>query len=154
MPVKPMAVIHQAKNPIAAIAGIPGADNGRIEIEEIMDLTHSFRFGDDDVNRRLIAQLKKTGLRHSVDKFGVIHYSPEDEEQIENDILSSIRSRIFASWQVLSFPKEWAETYRRYMTQHGIPFAEEWIDGQLGFLIPGKYRPERWKLRQETATAV
>ena len=36
----------------------------------------SFRFVEDDLNRRLIALLKKTEISHSVDKNGVIQYSP------------------------------------------------------------------------------
>jgi hypothetical protein len=119
-----------------------------------MDPTLSFRFAEDDLNRRLIALLKKNGIRHSVDENGVIHYSPEDEKSVENDLVSSIRKRVFSSWQVLSCPKEWTERYKQYMTQRDIPFKEELIGGQLCFLLPRKYRPQRWKLEGEAALAV
>jgi hypothetical protein len=117
-----------------------------------MGATLSFRFAEDDLNRRLIALLKRNEIRHSVDKNGVIHYSPEDEELVENDLISSIRTRVFSSWQVLTCPKEWAERYKQYMARHDIPFKEEWSHGQLWFLLPQKFRPHRWKLHEEAAT--
>ncbi len=116
-----------------------------------MGFTLSFRFLEDDLNRRFIALLKKNEIRHSVDENGVVHYSPQDEESVENNIISSIRDRVFSAWQVLSCPKEWADRYRRYMVKHDIPFKEELSDGQLWFLLPRKYRPHRWKLDDEQA---
>ena len=59
---------------------------------------------------------------------------------------SSIRDKVFPSWQVLTCPKDWIERYRDYMNRHGIPFKEELSDGELWFLIPRKYRPHAWKL--------
>lgn len=117
-----------------------------------MGSLRSFRFSDDVYNRRLIDLLKKRQIRHSVDKQGIIHYAPEDEECVENDLIASIRTRIFSSWQVLSCPQEWLERYRFYMTQHGISFEEEWDDGQVCFLLPQKYRPHRWKLESQPLT--
>ena len=32
------------------------------------------------------------------------------------------------------------------MIRHDIPLKEEMSDGELGFLIPRKYRPHAWKL--------
>jgi hypothetical protein len=118
-----------------------------------MSSTLSFRFAEDDLNRRLIARLRKNRIRHSVEENGVIHYSREDEEAVENDLICSIRNRVFPSWQVLSCPKEWTQQYRQYMTHHDIPFTEELVDGQLWFLLPRKYRPHRWKLADEAVTA-
>ena len=116
-----------------------------------MGSTPSFKFARDDLNRRLIALLNKNKIRHFVDKSGVIHYAPEDEESVENDLIGSIRDRVFSSWQVLSCPKEWIERYRQYMTRHDIPFQEEWIDGQWCFLLPRKHRPHLWKLDDKVA---
>jgi hypothetical protein len=109
-------------------------------------MRRSFRFIDDDLNRRLIARLAKSGARHSVDKHGVIHYSSDDVELVENEVISSIRSEVFPSWQVLTCPEECAGPYKAYMTEHGIPFSEELEDDRRWFLIPGKYRPFAWKL--------
>jgi hypothetical protein len=117
-----------------------------------MGSSRSFRFGDDDLNRRLIVLLKQKEIEHSVDANGAIHYSPEDEEFVENELICSIRNRVFSSWQVLSCPKDWFDRYRQYMIQHDIRFKEELIDGQMCFLLPQQYRPHRWKLREETAT--
>lgn len=113
-----------------------------------MGFTLSFKFLEDDLNRRLIALLKNE-IGHAVDENGVIHYSPRDEWSVENDLIGSIRDRVFSPWQVLSCPKEWAERYRRYMVKHDISFKEELSDGQLWFLLPRKYRPHRWKLDDE-----
>jgi len=113
----------------------------------------SFKFAEDDLNRRLMALLKKQGIRYSVDQHGLIHYSPDDEASVENDVIGSIRDRVFSPWQVLHCPKDWVEPYKQYMMQHGIPFKEELNDGQLSFLLPRKYRPHQWKLEAESATA-
>jgi hypothetical protein len=114
-----------------------------------VDSTISFRFAEDELNRRLIALLKKNNVRHSVDEKGVIHYSPEDEESVGNYLIGSVRKDVFPSWQVLSCPAEWAERYKRYMKRREIPFKEELTDGQLCFLLPRRYRPHAWKLGDE-----
>jgi hypothetical protein len=111
--------------------------------------TLSFRFADEDLNRRLIALLKKKEIRHFVDEHEVIHYSREDEDSVENNLIRSIRNRVFSSWRVLTCPTDWTDRYRQYMSRHDIPFKEELIDGQSWFLLPRKYRPQRWKLEVE-----
>ena len=111
------------------------------------------RFADDAHNRELTALLKTHGIEHSVDRQGSIRYSSDDEEVVENELVRSIRDRIFSPWQVLSCPDDWGERYKHYMSLHGIPFREEWIDGQACFLLPRKYRPQRWKLEAEPALA-
>jgi hypothetical protein len=118
-----------------------------------MHYERSFRFAEDNLNRLLIALLKQHAIKHSVDEEGVIHYAPEDEEAVENDLIPSIRDRLFDDWQVLSCPKEDAERYQHYMARHDIPFKEERIDGQLCFLLPRKYRPHRWKLEEAVTEA-
>jgi hypothetical protein len=114
-------------------------------------MTITFKFSEADLNRRLVSLLKKRQISHSVDENGAIHYSPKDEERVENDLISSIRKRIFPAWQVLSCPTEWTEQYRQYMLQHNIPFKEEWNNGQLCFLLPRKNYPHRWKLNKKAA---
>ncbi len=110
-----------------------------------MGLTLSFRFVDEDLNRRLIARLKGSEIRHTVDEEGTIHYSPDDEEVVENEFVGALRSRVFRPWQVLTCPKEWIDRYRNYMIRNDIPFREELAGGQVWFLIPRKYRPHLWK---------
>jgi len=118
-----------------------------------MDYTRSFRFADDDLNRRLIAVLEEADFRHSVDENEVIRYLPKDEESFENDFVGAIRDKVFTSWQVLTCPIECTDLYKQYMRAHEIPFKEEMIDGQLWFLLPQKYRPDRWNLDDELAAA-
>jgi hypothetical protein len=114
-----------------------------------MGATLSFRFADEDLNLRLIAPFRKKEIRHFVDENEVIHYSREDEDSVENHLIRSIRNRVFSSWQVLSCPTEWTGRYKLYMSRHDIPFKEELIDGQAWFLLPRKYRSQRWKLEVE-----
>jgi hypothetical protein len=111
-----------------------------------MDLSLSFKFVDDVLNKKLIGLVKKAGSSHSVDDGGAIHYSPNDEETMENDLIGAVRSLICDPWQVLTCPQNWVEIYRQYMIQHNIPFSEELMDDQMWFIIPGKYRPQAWKL--------
>lgn len=116
-----------------------------------MKKIRSFRFGDERLNRRLMNLLKKSEIPHEIDREGVLHYSPESEEVIENELISKIRDEAFSSWQILCCPKVWIERYKRYMNRRGIPFKEEWIDRELCFLIARKYRPHSWKLDDESA---
>ena len=118
-----------------------------------MALTNSFKFLQGSRNNRFIANLKKAKIRHTVDNRGNVHYAAEDEEVVEDNIISSIRSEVFSSWQILCCPKDWARAYRDYMTARHIPFAEELIDNQPCFLIPRKYRPHSWKLKDLTRQA-
>ncbi len=116
-----------------------------------MNFPLSFQFQDAELNRRLIALLKKNAVRHSVDKQGAIHYSPDNVELVENDLISSIRYEVFPSWQILTCPEDWIRCYRDYMARHAIPFTEEIHDGERWFLIPRKYRPHSWKLEEPEA---
>ena len=111
-----------------------------------MHLSLSFRFVEDALNKKLIGLVKKAGISHSVDDSGTIHYLPNDEETMENDLIGAVRSLIFDPWQVLTCPQNWLEIYRQHMVQHNIPFSEELIDDQMWFIIPAKYRPQSWKL--------
>lgn len=116
-----------------------------------MAQTNSFRFVDPELNRDLIALLKKSGIRHLVDQRGVIRYSPQDEERVENDLISTIRGRKFPAWQIATCPSNWTEVYRSYMQERSIPFVEEIMDGDVWFLIPRRYRPHAWKLKEPSA---
>jgi len=111
-----------------------------------MENSNSFKFLDDELNRQLLALLKKGKIKHHVGNDGIIHYSPDDEEVVEEHFICSIRDRVFPSWQVLTCPRSWTVRYKKYMSHHGIPFREELSNGELWFLLPRKYRPHRWKL--------
>src|SRR5690242_16234020 len=111
-----------------------------------MSLTHSFKFVDEDLNRRFLARVKKTRINHRVDKRGVVHYSPGDDELVESSLLEPIRNEVFSAWQVLSCPADWTERYRQYMARRAIPFEEELANDQVCFLLPREYRPHAWKL--------
>jgi hypothetical protein len=111
-----------------------------------MEKTNSFKFLDAGLHRQLLALLRKAKIKHHVGKDGTVHYSPGDEEVVENDCISSIRDKIFPSWQVLTCPRDWVECYKKYMNHCGILFREELSNGDLWFLLPRKHRPYRWKL--------
>lgn len=111
-----------------------------------MALRRSFRFIDDDLNRKAIRLVEKAGVACTIDDHDVIHYSSLDEEKVENELIRSVRSEVFPRWIVLSFPPDWTERYRDYMVKHDIPYREELRDGRLRFLIPATYRPHKWKL--------
>ena len=115
-----------------------------------MSESYSFRFADKDLNQRLVALLKRERVEHFVDAEGAVHYAKADEETVGNELIRTLRNRIFPSWQVLSCPRSWADRYKAYMDAHGVPFCEEWINHQLCFLIPRKYRPHSWKLPDES----
>ena len=111
-------------------------------------MDYSFKFISEDLNRRLIDLLKKSGAKFTVDSRGVVHYSKEQERFIENEVIAQIRGTVFTKWQIISCPSGWAPRYKQYMLQHEVPFAEELIDNQSCFLIPRAYRPHSWKLEQ------
>jgi hypothetical protein len=108
--------------------------------------TYSFKFIDDDLNRRFLALLKEAKVKHVVDRDGTVHYSSADEETVGNELLYSIRSKVFPDWQLLSCPRDWSDRYKRYMIHQGVPFREEVFNDQLGFLLPRKHRPHAWDL--------
>ena len=112
--------------------------------------SHSFRFLDSRLTQELIGLLRKAKINHSIDKEGVVHYSPDDEEVVENDLICSLRDKVFPSWQLLTCPSDWTVRYKDYMGRHGIPFREELSNGELWFLLPRKYRPHAWKLDDPT----
>lgn len=104
-----------------------------------------FKFQHPEQNSKLIAALKKAQIKYGVDNDGVIHFLPEDEERVE-DMIISLRSEIFDEWRTISCPPKSLPQYRQYMEQHHIPYEEEIIDGNVGFLIPRRYRPHSWDL--------
>src|SRR5438105_1195054 len=112
-------------------------------------MIRSFAFVNEFLNRQLLTELKRAKTTRAVVKNGVLHYSSEDEELVENEIIAKIRDGVFASWQILSCPPDWAARYKTYMSEHDIPFAEELMDDRLSFLIPRKYRPHSWKLESQ-----
>ena len=118
-----------------------------------MKKSNSFKFLDESLNQQLITRLKKAEIQHDVDGDGVVYYSPDDEEVVENGFICSIRDKVFPAWQVLTCPRDWIVRYKQYMSQYEIPFREELSNGELWFLLPRKYRPDRWKLDRPMKTA-
>src|SRR5437899_1903213 len=112
----------------------------------------SFRFRDDCLHRQFLALLKKRRIKHSVGRDGRVHYSEDDEDVVENEVVCPIRDSVFATWQVLTCPRDWIPRYTDYMRTHGIPFQEELSNGELWFLLPRSYRPHRWKLEEVAKT--
>jgi hypothetical protein len=115
-------------------------------IEEKMSKSVAFSFLDVDLNRRLIAIAEKSDIAHSVDPTGALRFRVEDEAAVENNIIGAVRKHAFRSWQVLSCPPESLPLYRDYMKRRSIPFVEESMDGEVSFLLSGRYRPHSWKL--------
>lgn len=111
--------------------------------------THSFRFVDEELHRKLIALLKSRARgKYEIDADGFVHYSHDDEDLIGNDLISTVRANVFPSWQVLAFPQHWTSSYRRYMHEHEVPYREEIRDGELRFLVERGRRPHLWALKQ------
>jgi hypothetical protein len=112
-----------------------------------MEKVHVFRFVDNRLNKELIALLMREAKgKFRMDSDGFVRYSHSHEDVIGNELICTIRSKVFPEWQVISFPAEWKDSYERYMTRHGIPFQGEIRDGSLRFFIPLVYRPHLWKL--------
>jgi hypothetical protein len=109
--------------------------------------THTFRFVDDVLNQKLIALLKKEAPgKFSIDKKGAVKYSHAEEDLIGNELICKIRTTVFESWQIISFPAHWKNSYKRYMSENKVPFCEEIRDANVRFLIPRQFRPHAWKL--------
>src|SRR5438132_14360635 len=107
--------------------------------------SNAFKFLDADLNQRLLNLLRKGKIKHEVGKDGIIYYSSDAEDIIENSFICPVRDQVFPSWQVLTCPRDWAERYKEYMSRHRIPFHEEFSNGEVWFLLPRNYRPGRWK---------
>jgi hypothetical protein len=116
-------------------------------------MDYSFKFVDDKLNHELITRLARAKVDHRIDQEGNIHYSPGDEEVVGNEILPSMRDKLFRRWQIISCPPDWADRYRRYMIRHHVPFFEELIDKKRCFLVSRKYRPHSWRLEDSEDTA-
>ncbi len=106
----------------------------------------TFRFANPELNAELASRLRTAQLRHSVTPDGTTSYAAADEERVENGILQEMRNQVFARWQLVFCPPDWADRYRQYMAIHRVPSEEQWADGQPCFLIPRQYRPHTWKL--------
>ncbi len=111
-----------------------------------MGRTRSFKFADGDLNRKLVALLRKASVEHTVDEGGAVHYAPEQAAALENDLICAVRDQVFSPWKIVTCPRAWVGRYRHYMQRHGIAYQEEWSNGKLWFLIPGKHRPHLWRL--------
>jgi hypothetical protein len=111
-----------------------------------MEKVRTVKFLDSRLNRALVKLLKKAKIAHSIDKIGLISYSVDDVEIVENELLRIIRSSVFPSWAIITCPEGWIAAYKDYMLKRGIPFKEELDGGELWFLIEGKRRSHSWKL--------
>src|SRR5688572_29998652 len=111
-------------------------------------MNFSFRFLNPELQHQFVALLNEAEVNYKLDRDGAVHYTEAEEQRIENEVLSRVRDSIFEEWQIISCPGEWAAEYKHYMTAQQVPYVEELIDGQLGFLIPRSYRPHAWKLRK------
>ena len=60
-------------------------------------MNYSFRFIDDKLNKELMTRLAKEGVKHRIDREGVIYYSSDDEDLVGNEILPSMRDRLFCA---------------------------------------------------------
>lgn len=110
------------------------------------EMDRTFVFSEPALNRRLLGLLRKSRIRHLVDRCGVIHYKGTDARQIENEFICAVRRSRFPKWMVQTCPPDWADTYRNYMRQHHISYCEELDNGKLWFLLPSQRRPSLWKM--------
>jgi hypothetical protein len=94
--------------------------------------------------------VRASGVPYAIEAGGTLLYASADENVIENELICSIRDRVFPEWKVftlegdeMSRPQTTAR-YRAYMKQHGIPFVEEVVDGFIWFLIPQDQDSFEW----------
>jgi hypothetical protein len=106
----------------------------------------SFLFLDDHLQKRLVSRVRAQGVQHRIGKNGALYYARALEDAVGNNVICSIRSQVFESWQILSCPKDWIARYKHYMEAHAVPFKEEMSNGEHWFLLPRRYRPHQWKL--------
>ena len=107
--------------------------------------TLSFRFQDERLNDQLAELLKQRRIKFTRDQRGNILYNSDLEEVVENEVINSIRTKIFPFWKLLSAPDDWLERYQKYMKINNIHFVIEYSDDELNFLIPGNLNPHRWR---------
>jgi hypothetical protein len=115
-------------------------------------LDRSFRFVDGGLQADLLALVRESGAPHAVDDNGTLRYASGDEDLIGNELICSIRRRVFPEWGI--FTLEGDEThrprttarYRAYMVEHRIPFTEEVADGFVWFLLPEGYDSFEWDI--------
>jgi hypothetical protein len=84
--------------------------------------TCSFRFVDDELNRKLIDLATASGIPHQVGPDGTLHYSAESGEAIEERVIRPIREEVFPRWQVPNCAPAWSARYRQYMRHNRLPF--------------------------------
>ena len=104
-------------------------------------MNRSFRFVDECLQDDLLALVRASGVPHAIEPDGTLLYASADEEVIENDLICSIRDRVFSEWGV--FTLEGDETrrprttarYRAHMLEQEIPFVEEIADRFVWFLV-------------------
>jgi len=107
---------------------------------------NSFKFLDVQLNRDLARLMNKAKIAYSIDESGFINYSENDVLIVENELICSIRNKVFKRWSILICPIDLLQAHKDYMDSHHIPFKEELANGELWFLLPAKYRPLKWKL--------
>ena len=112
----------------------------------------SFRFLNGSMNAQLRHLLLENKIDHSVSDNGLIFYRLQDEEFIENELISSIRNKLFPLWQILFCPEEDRDGLLGYMKARNIRYEVEIMDGKLTFLLPAQYRPHSWKYASKRKT--
>jgi hypothetical protein len=114
------------------------------------DFDRSFRFADEGLQAELLGLVKASGVPHDVTADATLRYPSADTEFIENELICSIRDRLFPEWGI--FTLEGDDTsrpddirrYRRYMLDHGIPHYEENSNGFIWFLISREHDSYEW----------
>lgn len=110
-------------------------------------MDRSFKFLDKQLNRQFHKLLGKNQIQHSVDDTGTAYYSSEDEMEVENKLIPSIRKGEFSLWQFVTCPEECIQSYKNYMRNRSIRYKEVMIDGRLWFLMDRDRCPHAWKLK-------
>jgi hypothetical protein len=107
----------------------------------------SFRFSDDQLQKRLVTLLEREGsIPYRLGKDDTLFFSEQDEERMENEFINRIRDSVFADWKLLFSPNDYISVYRAYMSSHNVPFKEELFHDKVTFLMPRTYRPSSWRI--------
>ncbi len=118
----------------------------------VSDFDSTFRFVDESLQRELLGLAEVSGAPHTVDADGTLRYSSADEQDVWDDLICSVRDRLFPEWRIFTLegddvlrPEE-TEPYRRYMLDHNIPHYEERHNGFTWFLIPDDQDSHEWEV--------
>lgn len=111
-------------------------------------LTNSFRFLNEEANSRLTEEFRKNDIPFLTDG-ETIFYLKKDvrfAEAAACRVRNWLCRESFYPWQIVCFPQGWETSYREYMSSNQVPYFEEYIDGELCFLVALSEDVHEWAI--------